>query len=106
DAVQITSIQKPGFDTPNFAVKADLLRYADVWEKVALTEKDFNAYLQQHQKTLDPIEGIWSGGWPNRIGIIRDTSKPGRDFIAFTVGTDSPAWHKGYKRMDIAHAET
>lgn len=104
DVVKIVSIQKPGFDTPNFAVQADLLRYADDWERVTLSEKDFAAYLQQHQATLDPIEGIWSGGWPNRIGIIRDASKPGRDFIAFTLNTDSPAWQVGYKKMDLARA--
>ncbi len=104
DVVKIVSLQKPGFDTPNFAVQAELLRYADNWERVAFTEKEFAAYLQQHQATLDPIEGIWSGGWPNRVGIMRDPSKPGRDFIAFTLSTDSPAWQPGYKKIDLARA--
>jgi hypothetical protein len=104
DVVKIVAIQKPGFDTPNFAVSAELLRYADDWEKVNLTENDFLAYLQQHQKNLDPIEGVWSGGWPNRIGIIRDSSRPGRNFIAFVLGTDSATWQPGYKKMDLARA--
>jgi hypothetical protein len=104
DFVQIVSVGKPGFDTANYSVRADLMRYADNWETVPMSENDFTAYLQQHRKTLDPIEGIWSGGWPNRIGIIRDKSKPGRDFVAFTLNSDSPAWHAGYKKMDIAIA--
>ncbi|HEY4416818.1 MAG TPA: membrane lipoprotein lipid attachment site-containing protein, partial [Verrucomicrobiae bacterium] len=104
DVVKEVSIQKPGFDTANFGVKANLLRYADDWETVNQTEKNFSDYLRQHQATLDPIEGIWSCGWPNRIGIVRDASKPGRDFIAFTLGSDSSAWRLGYKRMDIARA--
>jgi hypothetical protein len=104
DVVQITSIEKPGYTTANFSVEANLLRYADDWEKVPLSDNDFAAYLQQHQKTLDPIEGIWSAGWPTRIGIIRDTAKPGRDFIAFMLSPDSPSWQSGYKKMDIARA--
>ncbi len=104
DVVKIASIQKPGYTTANFAVEASLLRYADDWEKVTLSENDFAAYLQQHQKTLDPIEGIWSAGWPNLVGIMRNTSKSGRDFIAFTLNTDSPTWQKGYKKMDLTRA--
>jgi hypothetical protein len=104
DFVQIVNVDKPGFDTANYGVRADLMRYADNWETVPMSENDLAAYLQQHRKTLDPIEGIWSGGWPNRVGIIKDSSKPGRDFIAFTLNSDSPAWRKGYKKMDITIA--
>ena len=102
DAVQVVSVDKPGYTTTAYAIKANLLRYADDWERYPMSENDFVAYLRQNSQTLDPIEGIWSGGWPNRIGIIRDATKPGRDFIAFTLQTDATSWQPGYKRMDIA----
>jgi hypothetical protein len=104
DVIQIASIEKPGYTTANFTVEANLLRYADVWEKIPLSDNDFAAYLHQNQKKLDPIEGVWSAGWPTQIGIIRDTTQPGRDFIAFMLNPDLPSWQKGYKKMDIARA--
>jgi len=82
-----------------------LLRYADKWETVSISESDFLNYLQQHRQTLDPIEGVWSDGSPDRIGIIRNSSKPGRDFIGFKLDVMLPSWRKGYKKMDIAHAK-
>ncbi len=105
DVVQIVAIQKPGFSSGSYSVQARLLRYADVWEKVALSESDLKAYLRKNQSTLDPIEGIWSDGLPHRLGIIKDTSKPGRDFIAYTLTPDLPSWQPGYKKMDIARGD-
>jgi len=104
DAVELTSIKQPDFESAHYRVEASLLRYAGDWETVALSENDFLACLRQHQQTLDPIEGIWSDGSRDRIGIIRDTSKPGRDFIAFMLNVQLPSWRKGYKKMDIARA--
>jgi hypothetical protein len=103
DVVQITSMLKPDFNSANYRVEANLLRYADNWETVALSEKDFLNYLHQHQQTLDPIEGVWSDGSPQLVGIIRNNSKPGRDFIAFVLNPQLPSWQKGYKKIDIAH---
>ena len=105
DVVQVVTLEKPDFTSPNYGIEANLLRYADNWETAAVSENDFLIYLQQHQQTLDPIEGIWSDGSPDRIGIIRDNSKPGRDFIAFTLNPQLPSWQKGYKKMDIARAK-
>jgi hypothetical protein len=104
DVVQVISMEKPGFTSQNYGVDANLLRYADTWETVAISEKDFLAYLQQHQQTLDPIEGVWSDGSPELIGIIKDASKPGRNFVAFTLNSPVPSWRKGYKKMDITRA--
>ena len=102
DAVQLLVVEKPDFSSAHFRVQANLLRYATAWETEALSEKDFLAYLRQHRQTLDPIEGIWDDGSPERLGIIRDASKPGRDFIAFTLNPGLASWHYGYKKMDIA----
>jgi hypothetical protein len=102
DAVQIVSIDKPGFVSADYGLEASLFRYADDWETATISENDFLVYLRQHGQTLDPIEGIWSDGSPERIGIIRDNSKPGRDFIGFALNPQLPSWRKGYKKMDIA----
>ena len=102
DVVELTSIKQPDFESAHYRVAANLLRYADKWETVSLSENDFLIYLQKNSATLDPVEGIWSDGSPDRIGIIRDKSKPGRDFIAFMLNVQLPTWQKGYKKMDIA----
>jgi hypothetical protein len=105
DVVELTSIKAPEFESAHYRLEAKLLRYTDAWEMVALSENDFLAYLQRHRQTLDPIEGIWSDGSPDRIGIIRNNSKPGRDFIAFMLDVDLPSWRAGYKKMDIVRVD-
>lgn len=105
DVVQLVSLKRPDFESAHYRAEVNLLRYADKWETVSLSEEDFLKYLQQHQPALDPIEGIWFDGSPNRIGIIRNTSKPGRDFIAFALSPQLPSWQKGYKKMDIARGK-
>ena len=102
DAVQLLVLDKPDFSSAHFRLQANLLHYATAWETVALSENDFLRYLQQHRQTLDPIEGIWDDGSPERIGIIQDASKPGRDFIAFALNPGLASWHYGAKKMDIA----
>jgi hypothetical protein len=102
DVVELISIKQPDFESANYRLEANLLRYADKWETVTISENDFLVYLRQHRETLDPIEGIWSDGSPDRIGIIKDTSKPGRDFIAFMLNVELTSWRKSYKKMDIA----
>jgi len=106
DAVQLVVLQKPGFDSGNYSLQARLLRYIDSWEKLPLAEQDFMDYLRKNQATLDPIEGIWTDGLPHRLGIIRDASRPGRDYLAFTLTPDAPNWVTGYKKMDITRGET
>jgi len=103
DAVQLQTIKQPGFSNGNYRLTANLLRYADAWEAIAITERQFADFLAANQRTSDPIEGVWTGeeGAPLRVGIMRNTSKPGRDFIGFILNTEDPAWHKGYKKMEI-----
>ena len=102
DAVQLLVLEKPDFSSTHFRLQANLLRYTTAWETEALSLNEFLAYLQQHRQTLDPIEGIWEDGSPEQLGIIRDASRPGRDFIAFTLNPSLASWHYGYKKMDIA----
>lgn len=102
DAVQLLDVEQPDFNSAHYRLQANLLRYATTWETVARSENEFLTYLQQHRQTLDPIEGIWDDGSPERLGIIRDASKPGRDFIAFALNPGPASWHYGYKKMDIA----
>ena len=102
DAVQLLVVEKPDFISAHYRLQANLLRYATPWETETMSPHEFLTYLQQHRQTLDPIEGIWDDGSPERLGIIKDTSKPGRDFIAFTLNPVLASWHYGYKKMDIA----
>jgi len=102
DAVQIVSMKRPDFQSAHYRVVANLYRYTDTWETVPVSGQEFLAYLQQHQHTLDPIEGIWSDGSADRICIMKNNSKPGRDFVAFTLNPVLPSWKLGYKKMDIA----
>jgi hypothetical protein len=105
DVVQIISLKKPDFESAHYRVDAYLMSYADVWESVPLSAKDFLAYLQTHEKSLDPIEGVWTDGTPERIAIMRNNAKPGRDFIGFVLNPLLPSWQAGYKIMDIAHTD-
>jgi hypothetical protein len=107
DAVQVTSIDKPDYDNPNYRMTADLLCYTDSWETIAISENEFLAYLNQNKQRLDPIEGIWfaDSKYVNRIGIMRNASKPGRDFVGFVLNTEQPSWRRGYKKIDIARGK-
>lgn len=107
DALQITSFASPGFTSANYRADANLLRFTDAWESVALAEVELQEYLNNNQQTLDPIEGIWFGKDPaqSRIGIMKNSSKPRRDFIAFILNTRNPSWRNGDKKMDITRAE-
>jgi hypothetical protein len=103
DVIQMKSMQQPDFGNADFRLVADLLRYTDAWETIAISEGEFASYLKTNQRNLDPIEGVWNGYGPipHRIGIMRNTSKLGRDFIGFILNTVNPTWHKGCKKIDI-----
>jgi hypothetical protein len=107
DAVRMASIEKPGFVNPNYRMAADLLRYTDSWETVAIPENEFLVYLRKNEQTLDPIEGIWfaDGQYKNRIGIMKNASMPGRNFVGFVLSTEVPSWREGYKKIDIARGK-
>jgi len=107
DTVQVTSIDKPDYTNPKYRVAADLLRYTDRWETIAISENEFLAYLQRNKKSLDPIEGVWfaDSQYENRIGIMRNASKRGRDFIGFVLNGEPPSWRRGYKKIDIARGK-
>jgi hypothetical protein len=103
DAVQVTSVGQPDFSRSSFRMTANLLRYRDAWETVPASAAEFAAYLKRNWQHLDPIEGVWNGydEAPLRIGIMRNSSKPGRDFVGFILNTEDPAWREGYKKIDI-----
>jgi hypothetical protein len=103
DAVKVTSTEKPKFINHNQSVTADLLRYSDQWEKIPMSKFQFQAYLDAHRQDLDPIEGIWFVDKPEHysIAIMRNRSKPGRDFVGFILNHRSPVWPPGTKRIDI-----
>lgn len=104
DAIQIKSVDTPSFTSSHYRVDADFLRFATAWETVPLSEAEFRTYLKSQQQTLDPIEGIWvAGDWAqSRIGIMRNSSQPGRDFVGFILKSKNQSWQRGYKKLDIA----
>jgi len=103
DAVQMKSAETPGFTDANCRLVAGLLRYTDTWETIAISGEAFAAYLKANRRNLDPIEGVWDayGPIPHRIGIVRDASKAGRDYVAFILRTENPSWRRGYTKIDI-----
>jgi hypothetical protein len=103
DALQITSTEEPGFSRSSSRLTANLLRYADTWEQIPVSAAEFAAYLKANQQQLDPIEGVWEGNevGPIRIGIMRNNSKPGRDFVGFILNSVNPVWREGDKKIDI-----
>jgi len=103
DVIKIQDIDKPRFTNPNYTITADLLQYADQWETLGLDQDRFEAYLDSHRGQLDPIEGIWYARLPmaHAIGILRDNSRPGRQFIGITLHHSSAVWQPGMKKIDI-----
>ena len=106
DAVKLADWKEPDFANPNYRISAELLFYTDPWETATMSKTQLQNYLAS-EKNSDPIEGIWfSPGLdnmtPHTIGIVKDNSKPGRNFIGFILDTQNPAWHAGMKKMDIA----
>jgi len=103
DAIRMNSMQQPDFANADFRLTADLLRYTDAWEIIPITEEQLTAYLKANPRSLDPIEGVWNtfDQVPHRLGIMRDTAKPGRDFAGFILDTENPTWRNGYKKIDI-----
>ena len=107
DAVRLKSVKEPGFTSANYGAEADFLRFTDAWESVALREAELLAYFRTNRQTLDPIEGIWSANDPvqSRIAIVKNSSKPGRDFIAIILSTRNPTWQGGDRKIDIVRGE-
>ncbi len=107
DAVQLTTLKTPEFSTPHYRADANFLRFTDPWDSVAVTEEELRAYFKSQAATLDPIEGIWLVNDPSqsRVGIMQNSSKPRRDFIAFILDTKNLSWHPGDKKLDLARGE-
>jgi len=107
DALQLTSVQSPEFQTAHYRVDASFLRFTDAWESIAISEEEMHAYLRTNAQNLDPIEGVWIGSDPmrSRLGIRQNRSKPGRDFVALVLSSKNPTWHSGDKKLDILRGE-
>jgi hypothetical protein len=102
DALQVTSIKKPGFVSPNHRVDANFLRFTDTWESISLSEMELKHYFKTNAQKLDPIEGIWrASGVQIRTAILKNNSRPGRDFIAVLLEAQNPTWKPGDKKADL-----
>ena len=68
------------------------LFFQDV-EKTQWSEVSLNAYLQKKNEKVDSLEGIWNHeNNTYKIGIVRDLSKKGLEFIGFIIKSDGLRW--------------
>ncbi len=107
DALQMRKIREPGFVSANYGAEADFLRFTDTWESIPATEEQIRAYFQTNAAALDPIEGIWMGNDPmqSRLAIVKNTSKPKREFVAIILSSRNKSWQPGDKKLDLARGE-
>ena len=107
DAVQITTVKKPGFLSPNHGGDANFLRFTDTWESISLSEAQLAHYFRTNAQKLDPIEGIWyaSDQMQSRVAILKNGTRPGRDFIAVILNTRNLSWEAGDKKADLRRGE-
>ena len=107
DALQITSIKKPTFLRPNHGADANFLRFTDSWESISPSEAELRNHFKTNAQTLDPIEGIWraSDRAQTRTAILKNNSRPGREFIAVLLEAKNPTWKPGDKKADIRRGE-
>jgi hypothetical protein len=107
DALQLTTVENPGLVHSKFRIEANLIRFTNAWETIFLSEEALRTYLRTNAQKLDPIEGIWvvNDAGRSRVGIMKTRSQPGKDFVAFILGTTNPSWHAGCKKMDLFRGE-
>jgi hypothetical protein len=106
DALQVTSIKKPNFLRPNHGADANFLRFTDTWESIPLSEAELKDYFKANAQKLDPIEGVWRADRAQtRVAILKNSSRPEREFIAVLLETKNATWKAGDKRADIRRGE-
>jgi len=107
DAVQLLSVRSPEFTTAHFRADANFIRFTNVWESLPFTAEEVRGYLRTNATTLDPIEGIWhaSDRVRSRVAIVKNNSKPGREFIAVILDTRNRSWQRGDKKADLRRGE-
>lgn len=107
DAVQLISVRSPEFTTAHFRADANFIRFTNVWESLPLTAEYLQVYFKTNAAALDPIEGIWhaSDRVQSRVAIVKNHSKPGREFIAVILNTRNRGWRNGDKKADLRRGE-
>ncbi len=75
----------------------ELSRRINAVDRMALAEPDVRAYLDQNQRNLSPIEGIWTEAKGQyRLGVLRKKDSPVPDrFVAVVLEAKHPMWEPG-----------
>lgn len=98
-AAQIASAY-PGYQQE---AKSNVQRRVDSWSRGLATEGEVKSNLSAGNRSLDPIEGIWtSEDGRFSLGIYRVTTTPGVDFVGTVVagGHDEWVWRNGMVRLE------
>lgn len=107
DGLQITAVEPPDFFHAKYRVTANFVRFTNTWESLPFSEAEFRGYLTAQKEQLDPIEGCWqiNDAAGSRVGIVRDNTRPGREFFGFVLASGNPTWKPGDKKIELATGE-
>ncbi|MGC3960188.1 MAG: hypothetical protein QM813_20365 [Verrucomicrobiota bacterium] len=107
DGLQIMSVEPPDFMHAKYRITANFVRFTNTWEMALFSEADLRSYLTAQKEHLDPIEGFWqiNDAAGSRVGIVRDSSRSGREFLGFLVVSGNPTWRPGDKKIELARGE-
>lgn len=107
DGLQITQVEPPDFFHAKYRVTGNFIRFTNTWETHPWSEAELQTYLTSEAGKLDVIEGIWrvNDAARSRVGIVRDNTRPGRDFFGFLLATGNPSWKLGAKKIELAGGE-
>ncbi|HEY7232630.1 MAG TPA: S41 family peptidase [Gemmatimonadaceae bacterium] len=86
--------ENPALDSAESARRAAAVERRDVSAESA------RAYLRAHERTLDPIEGIWYDRGL-RVAVLPDSARGRSAFVAVLLTSDTSSWPTGAVRAHI-----
>lgn len=123
-AIKLTNVNEPDLASTCYRINAYAYRYptfnaSEDTERLDITEKEVNKYLEDNKDHLDPIEGIWSLSGniqtkysdeeinkKNRyeLAIIKKNFESNREFSIIIISSEREAWNKTGLVKGVAEA--